>query len=296
LAQCTHADKTHLYIGLDCPNNDSHKEGYKQISNYIPKISGFKEVTIVQRCENYGSYKNMEELTKLIYQQYDRMIETDDDNVFSINFLDYINKGLDRYEDDQRIIAVCGDGGTFIKPKDYSANHLFRKGFSAWGYGTWKGRIKNTVYSPETLLEFISDDSLRRSLISNYEYLYYVVLSYILRAMDMWGDGAIALDMIKNHTYCVYPTVSKVRNYGHDGSGEHGGRLKNNSFVKVRLDDSTTFEFEGDPVFDDPRYVKMLCEYSRVPLDRKIKFWLKVAKNPRRVIELLKLKNIRISK
>lgn len=43
---CTGADRTELYIGLDFPAEESHWEGYRKICDYLPNIIGFKNVVI----------------------------------------------------------------------------------------------------------------------------------------------------------------------------------------------------------------------------------------------------------
>ncbi len=290
LSRCTGAYKTDLFVALDYPSKPGHFQGYNKISEYLKCIHGFRTVTVIERTENYGSFENCKSAETEIRKTYDRYIYTDDDNEFSPNFLDYINKGLERFKDDPRIIAICGDGGIFTKPDGYQANYLYRKGFSAWGFGAWFGKLDKDEYSVDEMKIFILDAELRKLLKFYHERHYYTVLAYIYGGRTMWGDGAFALEMIKNDTYCVYPTKSLVRNHGHDGSGEHGGDLLDNPFVKVEIDSANNFDFVGDPEFNDPRYLALLKEYSRVSVRRKAKFWIKRALiNPQKMIELIKL-------
>ncbi len=289
LKRCTHATNTDLFIALDYPSKESLYDGYKKVRSYVRSISGFGSLNVIERSENYGAFGNFVMAKEEVFNIYGRLIASEDDNVFAPNFLDYINKGLVRFHDDPRIIAICGDGGTIQKPEDYSANYLYRKGFSAWGYGAWKERLGKLEYSTTDMREFVADSELRKRLKYYYERHYYSTLSYITRGATMRGDGAIALDMIKNDTYCVYPTVSKVRNHGHDGSGEHGGKLKDSPYSKVVIDDSEHFEFQGDPVFDDPRYLAILRNRTRFTPKQKLKFWLRAAQKPEKMLDLWKL-------
>jgi len=288
LARCTGAEQTDLFVALDFPAKPDHFQGYYKISEYVKSINGFNSVTIIRRTDNYGVSKNLRNAREEMAKSYGTYIYTDDDNEFSPNFLDYINKGLEKFEDDSRIIAICGDGGVFKKPDDYEANYLFRKGFSAWGYGTWFDRDYMVDYNVDEMKEFVSDPVLRKKLIYYYERHYYSILSKILSGQDARGDGAVALDMIKKDTYCVYPTVSKVRNHGHDGSGEHGGKLQESPYSKVVIDGDAAFDYEGQPSFDDPRYLAMLRTRTRFSAERKAKFWLRAARHPGRVLSLLK--------
>ena len=75
LANCNYADKTDLYIALDYPLNESHCEGYELIKKYLPSVTGFRTVTIFERDINYGVRKNLNEARKLIFKQYDKIIQ-----------------------------------------------------------------------------------------------------------------------------------------------------------------------------------------------------------------------------
>lgn len=274
LQRCTNANKTDLIVSVDYPISDKYASGQKKIIEYLSKVEGFAKKIVIEQKSNLGAKGNFLFLIDYVLQVYENYIYMEDDNEFSPNFLEYINKGLERFKDDPRIIAVCGDGGLFKKPSDYDANYLYRKGFSAWGYGTWKGRLGKTEYTVDELEDFVKNTKYRKKLKYYYERHYYSVLSYIKNGKTMWGDGAIALEMIKNDTYCVYPTVSKVRNHGHDGSGEHGGKMEDSPFAKVGLDHDSEFNYIGNPVFDDRRYMTLMRNYSRVPYKEKIRIFI----------------------
>ncbi len=289
LIRCAHSEKTDLFIAIDYPYNDSVVDGYRIVSSYVRSIRGFRTVNLIERKKNFGAFQNFISAREEVFTVNGRLIASDDDNEFSPNFLEYINKGLEIFKDDPRIIAICGYGGTFKKPGDYTANYIYRKGFSAWGYGTWNNRLDKVDYDVADMRDFVADPELRKRLKYYYERHYYTTLTHIYHDTAIWGDGAIALDMIKNDTYCVYPTVSKVRNHGHDGSGEHGGNLKDSPYSKVILDQDLVFEYEGDPVFDDSRYLSILRNHTRFTPKQKLKFWLRAAQKPKKMLDLWKL-------
>jgi len=289
LQNCKLSEKAEVIIALDYPSNESQWDGYKKIGEYLEQVKGFAALEVIKRDHNFGAQRNYLELVSYVNSRYDGYVYIEDDCEFSPNFLDYINKGLEKFKDDPRIIAICGDGGTFKKPGDYTANYIYRKGFSAWGYGTWNNRLDKVDYDVADMRDFVADPELRKRLKYYYERHYYTTLTHIYHDTAIWGDGAIVLDMIKNDTYCVYPTVSKVRNHGHDGSGEHGGNLKDSPYSKVILDQDLVFEYEGDPVFDDPRYLAILRNRTRFTPKKKLKFWLRAAQKPKKMLDLWKL-------
>ena len=58
-----------------------------------------KKIVVFEREYNYGvkgENNNISALIKYVSTYYDRWIFSEDDNVFSPNFLVYINKGLEK--------------------------------------------------------------------------------------------------------------------------------------------------------------------------------------------------------
>ena len=69
LSECTGADETELYVGLDFPAKESHWEGYRKICNYLPTITGFKNVVVIRREENMGATRNARDLLDIVHQK-----------------------------------------------------------------------------------------------------------------------------------------------------------------------------------------------------------------------------------
>ena len=159
LQQNSYAENTELFIGLDYPSKDSHQEGYQKILSYLESgISGFANITIIKHSYNIGWYQNYTELRKAAYLKYDRLIYTEDDNVFSPNFLEFINKNLEQYQDDDSILAVSGYSYPLTWDSLEDSLIKINTYFSAWGYGIWKSK-------EEEMLRHISlnnfDDMMR---------------------------------------------------------------------------------------------------------------------------------------
>ncbi len=108
LARCKQAEKTRLYISLDYPASEKHVEGWKRISKYLQGgIQGFERVVCFYQKENLGALANEMFLIEEVYKEYDRYIFTEDDNVFAPAAIEYWNRVLDEYEEDEDVIAVC---------------------------------------------------------------------------------------------------------------------------------------------------------------------------------------------
>ena len=106
LTRCIHAEKTDLFVALDYPLKEEHWDGYEKIREYLKTVTGFKSLNIIERDVNFGASKNIRDARETIYQIYDRMILSEDDNEFAPGFLEFVNKGLEVYESHDDVLAV----------------------------------------------------------------------------------------------------------------------------------------------------------------------------------------------
>jgi hypothetical protein len=275
LSACTNADKTDLFVAFDYPLIENHWEGYRKIKDFLGEIQGFKSINIITRTENYGAIKNHLDAQSVIFEKYNRIIFSEDDNEFSTNFLDYINTGLNKFEDDPAVIAICGYAYPIRMPKDYIHNFYFFKAFSAWGFGAWKKKILNFSYNPNEIRGLIKNKGYRKASIENYKLanLYYLfLLDYHLEASH--GDGAITISLLKDNKYCVFPTVSKTRNHGHDGSGIHCGLLNDQFFVNQEIDSDSKFSYFENPPLIDKNIKKKLRRYFGLNYKDQLRFFI----------------------
>lgn len=220
LSNNTIASETELIIGLDYPPSDKYEEGWKKIKEYIPTISGFKTVTCLERTENYGSSKNSIDLENYALSKYDAYIYSEDDNIFSPYFLQFMNDGLEKYKNDDSVFAVCG----YSYPIDWKTDKdciLQQQYFSAWGYGIWKDREEK--YRAE-----IKNDFLRKKINANeIKRLKRSPANFVEFMGHAFVDTIPIYDISRSfYTYLnalniLMPSKTLVTNDGWDGSGEH---------------------------------------------------------------------------
>ena len=215
------ASDTELVISLDYPPHDKYRAGWEKIKEYLPTIDGFGKVTILYAEENIGAAKNCNKLRRYVKGLgYDAFILTEDDNVFSPNFLGYMNWGLSTFKDDKSVLAICG-----FKRVDVSflKNNVYKyPRFVAWGYGMWFDRREkmDRLENMDVLKGYIDNCPLKT--------IFSDQIFAVNSIMRMINNGKILGDSLpymlpKDQQYCLFPKVSKVRNEGFDGSGLHNG-------------------------------------------------------------------------
>ena len=252
LSNCIGAENTTVYIALDFPLKENHWDGYRKIIDYLEKTKfNFKQLNIVRRERNYGVYgpsSNLKSLTLELWEKYDRLIISEDDNVFSPNFLIYMNKGLDKFKNDHTVESICGyldyygvktDGNTFYRCPNQ---------FSAWGHATWKDR---KVEREKISTKFFRESLSLRNIMRMFKYGRSRFLAYLAAMCPtkyLWiNDVNLGTYMLLEGKCQIRPTISLVKNIGVE-SGENfsscAGEIAN-LYLQQPVSNDTTFEFIG---------------------------------------------------
>ena len=264
LSRCTGAEYTELYIGLDYPANESHWEGYRKICEYVEHITGFEKVIVLKREHNYGVLANCRDLQVYLKQKYDRFIFSEDDNEFAPNFLEYMNAGLEKYKDDPDVMRICGcimpwDADYEGCMRDFKYNSFPAKDYNGLGIGLWFSKNKPSPYTKDSILHSF------KLTFKTFRYGYCLAIDRFLHQLDkesQFPDICFRLYCAFNDKYCIFPRVSKVKNWGYDGTGLNSDN--NPHWLEVQtLDTEKTFDFDDFDTMDYPevkRFVKQMYD------------------------------------
>ena len=260
-----YAKYTELYISLDYPPSELYADGYKKVRDYLQKgIGGFKKVNIYFQGQNLGPADNVIFLENEVKKKYDRYILSEDDNIFSPNFLEYMDMCLERYENDDDVIAICGYVSDIAW--ELPENVLIKNSvlYCAWGLGRWIKKEKK--YRDEINFKYLTDILLdfrrARCLFKANDYFFRVCVDCVVKkegAMFMKDREMVPIDqvmtiyLLDSNKYIINPSVSKVKNCGDDGSGINCGN-SNRGRLQV-IDESHTFSIVNTHEFDDRRFL-----------------------------------------
>lgn len=257
------ADKTEIFISLDFPPSLNYVDDNKKILQYLRRgIDGFKAVHVYEQKRNLGIYGNLVFLRDEVYKKYDRYIYLEDDNVVSSNFIEFMDKSLQKFEKSSDIISICG----YIKPEVNAIKYKICKmiNFSAYGYATWK--IKEEIYNHQInynyLIDILNDKKKLKKIFRNNKTLFLAYVSAVTKKEKIYydeNDNLVCIDMvirmymIIEKKYAIFPGLSLVRNNGCDGSGTNCKKSKNNNYIfsinedlHFDLDDVNTLKIVPD--------------------------------------------------
>lgn len=261
LAKNTYANETELVIGLDYPPSEKYMEGWQQIKEYIPTISGFKKLTVIEHKENLGPIGNTYFLQNYVLEHYDAYIYTEDDNVFSPCFLDFMNKGLEKYRMDENVIAVCA----YLENERWQihtgTNTVIKLvgDYPAWGIGCWKDKGNEARENLKSgCRRFFCDN--RKRLLKMFGFwgqLNHIIFWLDNPLLDYPCDFTISAYTIVYKKMVVCSAIPLVKNMGYDGSGENCGTLDDNYLAERQITDDKIFNLVDHLTDKDIKYTKL---------------------------------------
>lgn len=222
------AKDSDLFIFSDGPKTEAKAAGVEENRKFIHTISGFKNITIIERDRNWGLANSLIAGITDVINQYGKVIVVEDDLILSPYFLKFMNDGLEKYEDDDTVGTICG----YVFPFQKSLPDTFFLYFMhPWGWATWKRSWNLLDTDTKRLLRKIRFKTKKFNLGGNcgsYGNLYCQKVGLV----DSWYIRFYA-SLFLNKKLNLFPGKTMVTNSGLDGSGSHCGKglQKTNNFI-----------------------------------------------------------------
>lgn len=214
------AKESELIIFSDAAKNKDAQAGVQAVRDYAKTISDFKNVLIYNREINFSPSKNIIEGVTKVITEYGKIIVLEDDLSVAPYFLDFMNDALLFYENEPRVISVCGYMYP-VKMKNHET--LFLRMADCWGWGTWKRGWDLFNPDAKVLLGQLESRKLIKKFDLNGRYPYSKALKrQVSKKAFSWATCWYATALL-NDKLSLYPDKSLVRNIGFDGSGVNCG-------------------------------------------------------------------------
>ena len=128
------ASESELFIYSDEAKDDTQKETVNEVRKYIHTVNGFKNITIIERNENWGLARSIIDGVSTQVNRYGKVIVLEDDLVVAPHFLQFMNDALEAYKDEPKVghIQACD----FTQDPTLPDTFLI-KWTGSWGWGTW---------------------------------------------------------------------------------------------------------------------------------------------------------------
>ncbi|MBR6199760.1 MAG: hypothetical protein IKQ61_05800 [Spirochaetales bacterium] len=238
LSQNELADQSHLFIFADGPKqnvSEDQLDRIRQTRAVIREKQWCGKVDIIEADKNKGLAQSIIDGVTKIVNEFGKIIVLEDDLLTGKYFLQYMNDGLDVYENENKVVEIHG---FMYSHRKELPETFFIKGADCWGWATWKRAW--ALFNPDG--QYLLDELQRRKLeyVFDFDNTYgYVDMlkGQIAGRNNSWAIRWLASAFLAD-CYTLYPSKSLVKNFGFDGSGTHCGDndyLQNDEVYNERI-------------------------------------------------------------
>lgn len=234
-----------LYIYSDAAKDSTQRLAVEEVRGYLHTITGFKDVTIIERDYNWGLANNVIDGVTAMTKKYGRVIVIEDDLVVAPYFLQFMNDALEMYKDEIKVghIQACD----FTQDPSLPDTFLI-KWTGSWGWATWERAWK--LFNPngnELLMEL-----KRRKLTYIFDFNGKYGFTRMLRRQVEGKNNSWAIrwnaSLFLQDVLSLNVGRSLVQNEGFDGTGTNcgGGGLYASSLHQKPLEVKRITPIEED--------------------------------------------------
>jgi len=224
LQRNTLSQESELYIYSDGAKTDEQRNAVEKVRQYIRTLHGFKQITIIERDENWGLARNIIDGVTTQINKHGRVIVLEDDLIVAPYFLQFMNDALETYKDEPKVghIQACD----FTQDPSLPDTFLI-KWTGSWGWRTWDRAWKHFNPNGKELLQELEQRKLTNTFDFNGKYGFTRMLRRQIEGKNnswaiRWNASLFLKDILSLNV-----GRSLVQNEGFDGSGTNcgGGRL-----------------------------------------------------------------------
>lgn len=177
--------------------------------------------TVVEAPANLGLANAIIGGVNRVLQSHGQVIVIEDDLIVSPVFLDFMNRSLTHYQDNERVMQVCGH--MYPIPVDTGSDATLLPLVSSWGWATWRRAWASFDPTMSAYDQMVRDPALqhRFNLQGSMRSFVFLQRQHLGRINSWWIRWY--LSVFTQDGLAVYPRCSLVRNNGFDGTGVHCG-------------------------------------------------------------------------
>jgi len=216
LSKLKEVNATQIFFAVDGAREGNSHEAIKvnEVKNLVKKIDWKCKVKTLFRPTNLGCFKATIGAINWFFENVEEGIIFDDDCIPTNEFFNFCEEMLEKYQEDERIMHVCGyNFQRGWQRENYS--YYFSRYTYMWGWATWRRAWKKYNLSPSIYSE-IKNKKYLKDLYPNW-----LERLYIKRIMDLAyyqnpdaGDSQWLFSVAINHGLTIVPNKNLVYNAG----------------------------------------------------------------------------------
>jgi hypothetical protein len=249
LQKCPESALSDLIIVSDFAANEADVEKVKAVRQYLPTITGFKNIEIIEKDKNLGVDYNIIEGIQMMAARFSQFIVVEDDLVVQEGFLHFLNASLDFYANNPEVLTVTGFSFVDKIPANYQYDGYFAKRTCPWGWATWSHKVKDVDWEIKDKADFLQSPEIRNDFNewgSDRSDMLTKTLVGKIRAWDIRLDYY----QFKKGLCTFYPVASFVDNIGF-GNNDASNTFGYNRFkTKLKYSKSDIFKLPESILYD----------------------------------------------
>ena len=263
-----------IYLIADFGRNANEQKQAIECRKSVEKAINWDCVIIKNYAKkNRGVYGNIGEGAKWVLSKEPCAIFLEDDNLPELSFFKYCEDLLYRYNDDTRILWICGTNYLGRYKEQNGCSYVFTQHMLPCGWATWSHKFLK--YYDGNL------DSLNDA-----EKIKQFKASYFLDTIPQkssW-DYQMLFSLRANNLYGISPCSNQIKNVGVDTFSEHGGTSMNFEMTR-RLCGMESYELDfplvhPESVKIDRRYEMLISDILLMPKWGRVKrYFAKIVKH-----------------
>lgn len=272
-----------LYLFSDGPRNEEEKKLVLKTREDILKLIDWDcEVIKMFKDTNQGVFNQIGMGALEIFKREERAIFIEDDNLPEVTFFDYCKMMLDKYENDEKVLWICGTNYE-SESKYLDTDYVFTKHMLPCGWASWRSKFPKYYLTSFAILNNYKDRKIVRK---SYEYrwLYKQQMRNFKcekyredhnRRFASW-DFQMALSIRYYGLFGIAPKYNQIRNIGVDEFSTHGGtslsRPNTSKFCEIPTHPFPENPVEPKEVVVNKQFEKNTCKIILVPLHIRLMF------------------------
>lgn len=246
--ECSH---TPVYIFSDAAKTSQDEISVEAVREFAHELSGFLEVTVVEREQNMGLANSIISGVSLIVAKYNKVIVLEDDLMVSSNFLAYMNQSLSVYANNKRVWSISGYSAGRISALPGNNDVFFGRRASSWGWGTWQDRWESVDWDVSDY-ERLEDANNRREFRVGGGDMPRMLARQQRGEIDSWAIR-FCFSQYLNEAYDIVPRVSKVLNEGFATGATNTYGMDGRFATSLDTGDKRRFELPRE-IHEDARF------------------------------------------
>ncbi len=236
------AAESQLIVFSDGAKNETEAALVQQCREVLRSVGGFAKVTVHEATHNQGLANSVIKGVSQVLAVHGKAIVLEDDMVSTPDFLNFMNDGLEYYQDHPKVFSLSGYSFPLEIPSDYPNEVYALPRASSWGWATWHDKWQLADWEMRDFEVFQKDRQVQQKFNQGGADLSTMLFRQQQGKIDSWAIRWIYAHF-KHQALAVYPRQSRIQNIGLDGSGTHSPKTAR----YLSQIDSTAYSFVENP-------------------------------------------------